>query len=64
MQNQKEPISVRAYSTDILLKFSKIFPELISEIIPLLEDMAVESSTGLKSKSNKLLKAFENKRVV
>jgi hypothetical protein len=56
IEDNSESIAVRAFSIDILMKFSKTFPELKRELIPLLETIAEDSSKGLESKCKKLLK--------
>ena len=56
IENNNEAIAVRAFSIDILLKISKTFPDLKSELIPLLQNMAEISSKGLESKCKKILK--------
>ena len=56
VENNNEAIAVRAFSIDILLKISKTYPDLKSELIPLLQNMAEDSSKGLESKCNKILK--------
>jgi len=62
VENNNEAIAIRAFSIDILLKISKTFPDLKSELIPLLENMAEGSSRGLESKCKKILKKITLKR--
>lgn len=50
-----EPIAVRAYSIDMLIKIGKTYPEILTELIAILESIYPESSVGLKNKCKKLL---------
>ena len=61
VQNNREAIAVRAFAIDILIKMSKIFPEIKSELFPIIQNIAEESSIGLQSKCSKLLKQFNRK---
>jgi hypothetical protein len=58
--NTKEAIAIRAFSIDILIKISKIFPELNGELIPLLENIVDDPSMGLRSKCRKILKELKS----
>jgi hypothetical protein len=55
VNDSSEPITVRAYSIDMLLKIGKIYPEILIELIAVLESIYPESSVGLKKKCQKLL---------
>jgi hypothetical protein len=56
LENNKEAIAIRAFSIDILFKFTKLFPELKSELIPMLQSISIDSSKGMQSKCTKILK--------
>jgi hypothetical protein len=60
--NNKEAIAVRAFSIDILLRIRELFPELNSELIPLLENIMDDSSVGLRSKCKKILKQLKARK--
>jgi hypothetical protein len=59
VQNNKEAIAVRAFSIDILIKLSKTYPDLKSELIPMLQNMVEDSSKGLQSKCSKILRKMK-----
>lgn len=54
--DQKQAISVRAYSIDILVRFVRIYPEMKPELIAILESMILDASVGLKTKCRKTIK--------
>ena len=55
IDNQKEAISIRAYSIDIIFSLLKNYPELKNELIYILEAMTRDASVGLRTKSKKIL---------
>lgn len=56
INTQNESIAVKAYSIDIILKIIKFEPDLINELIPILEKLMFSSSVGLRSKAKKIYK--------
>jgi hypothetical protein len=62
VQDQKQAIAVRAFSIDILLKVSKIYPEITNEIAAILEGILPDCSRGLKNKCQKILLHLNNKK--
>jgi hypothetical protein len=56
LNDPKQAIAIRYYSIDILYKVAAIYPEIGVELSALLKSLADDSSSGLKSKSKKVLK--------
>jgi len=57
-----EPIAVKAFSINILVKISRDYPELQPELILLLNEMKNHESPALRSCSKKGLKLFKSVR--
>ena len=55
LTDPKEAIAIRYYSIAILLIVSKKYPEIKGELSTLLNELAEDSSSGLKTKSVKVL---------
>ncbi len=55
LTNPKEAIAIRYYSIEILLMVSKKYPEIGNELKSILNELLEDSSSGLKSKSIKVL---------
>jgi hypothetical protein len=55
-EDPKQPIAVRAFSIDILLRVIKVYPDITNELIAILEGIMPDGSKGLKNKCSKLLK--------
>ena len=51
LPDPKEPISVRYYSIEIILKISEKYPELQIELKPLLHELLQDAPSGIKAKS-------------
>lgn len=57
LTNAKEPIAVKAFSMTVLYNSCKRFPELTSELIPILEqELNQNKSKGIQSRGRKVLK--------
>jgi hypothetical protein len=59
IDDPKQAIAVRYYCIDILLKISSDYPEIGMELSEILKNMIVDTSSGLKSKSRKVLKYLD-----
>lgn len=62
-QSPRQPIAVRAFSIDILVRTSERYPEIIPELKALLETILPDGSAGLKNKCQKLLKKIISARL-
>jgi len=61
--SEKEAISVRAHSLEILHKIAKKEPAIIPELLSTLEFVSINASSGLKSCCKKVYKSLNNKNV-
>jgi hypothetical protein len=61
INNYKLPIALRYYSIKIVFEITKIYPELIPELIEMLELVSFEKSVGIKNYSKKLLEILYKK---
>lgn len=52
--NTKEPIAVRAFAMGVLIKLTKIYPDLSRELLLLGEQLKNTDSPGIKSRINKI----------
>lgn len=59
-EDSAQPVAVRAFSIEILVRVSKTFPEITGEIAAILEAMLPEASRGLRNKCNKMLKKYRD----
>lgn len=62
LQDNKQAIAIRAYSIDLLLKIIPVYPDLIHELIPILESREMEESAGMKRKHRYILKVLRKKQ--
>jgi hypothetical protein len=51
----KQPIAVRYYSIEVLIKVADIYPEIAIELMEILNGLIENGSSGLKAKSKKVL---------
>ncbi|QQS50820.1 MAG: hypothetical protein IPM71_14735 [Bacteroidota bacterium] len=58
-QSPRQPIAVRAFSIDILVRTSERYPEIIPELKALLETILPDGSAGLKNKCQKLIQKIK-----
>ena len=57
LMDAKEPVAVKAFSMTVLYNVCKRFPELKSEVIPLIEqELNQNESKGIQSRGKKVLK--------
>jgi hypothetical protein len=56
IEDPKQAIAVRYYCIEIILKIAADYPEIGMELAEVLKNMIDETSSGLKSKSRKVLK--------
>ncbi|MEQ8624570.1 MAG: hypothetical protein RJQ00_06945 [Vicingaceae bacterium] len=57
LRDTKEPIAIKAFSMTVLFNICKRFPELKSELIPILEgELNQNESKGIQSRGKKVLK--------
>ena len=59
--SQSEPVAVKVFSLTVLGNLAKKYPEIIPEIKVLIDEQLPHQSAGFKSRSQKLLKSWENK---
>jgi hypothetical protein len=59
LANPREAIAIRYYAMDILLKVSKLFPEIKAELTVLLNSLMEDESSALIVKSRKVMKILE-----
>lgn len=59
-EDPNQAIAVKAFSIDILIEVAKKYPDIIPEIVAILESIMPDGSRGLKNKCGKLLKKYKN----
>jgi len=59
LSNPDETVAVRCFSMTVLTNLSKVYPELKSEIISVLNSRFMGSSAGLKARVKKVFKDLE-----
>ena len=59
--DRKQPIAVRNFAIDIIMKTITVYPELKPEFIAVLESVNIDGSAGLKNKCKKLLKKLNER---
>lgn len=61
LKDPKEPIAVKAFSMGILYKICKQYPDLKTEVIPLIEDeLEYTDSAGVRSRGRNILKKLNS----
>jgi hypothetical protein len=58
----KQPIAVRYYSIEILIKVADIYPEIAIELMEILNELNENGSPGLKAKSKKVKKYLQHRK--
>lgn len=61
LESHDEPIAVKVFSMTVLYNLSLKIPEIINELIMIIEDMMPYGSAGLKSRGKKILGKLRKK---
>jgi len=64
LEDSRQAISIRYYCIEILLKVSKQYPEIGNELQEMLEDLLKDSSSGIKSKSRKVINFLKKQKTI
>jgi len=56
LSNNREPIAIKVFSMTVLFNISKVYTELQTELVFLIQEQLPYGSTGFKNRANKILK--------
>ena len=59
LNSPNEPISVKAFSMTVIFNLSKKYPDIVPELKASIEYLMPNASAGIKSRSNKILRAIQ-----
>ena len=59
LNSPNEPIAVKAFSMTVIFNLSKKYPDIVPELKASIEYLMPNASAGIKSRSNKILRAIQ-----
>jgi hypothetical protein len=57
--SSEEPVAVKVFAMTVIANLCKDYPELKSELVPLIEDQLPFATAGFRSRARKVLRQIE-----